>query len=165
MTAEWISIGLLALLVLIFLLDIAGNRKRAPRPDQVPQRKPDIAKGPSPAAPEPVPEAAEPVAEAKPEWVPEAPVDAEPEVTPAPTPEPKAEPEPEPQLSVFERIKQGLGKTRASLTSGLADLFSVGKKIDEYLLEEIETTLLMADVGVTATSEIIEALTDKLERN
>jgi len=169
MTAEWISIGLLALLVLIFLLDIAGNRKRAPRPDQVPQRKPDIAKGPSPAAPEPVPEAAEPVAEAKPEWVPEAPVDAEPEVTPAPTPEPKAEPEPEPepepQLSVFERIKQGLGKTRASLTGGLADLFSVGKKIDEDLLEEIETTLLMADVGVTATSEIIEALTDKLERN
>ncbi|HLT13419.1 MAG TPA: signal recognition particle-docking protein FtsY [Marinobacter sp.] len=169
MTAEWISIGLLALLVLIFLLDIAGNRKRAPRPDQVPQRKPDIAKGPSPAAPEPVPEAAEPVAEAKPEWVPEAPVDAEPEVTPAPTPEPKAEPEPEPepepQLSVFERIKQGLGKTRASLTSGLADMFSVGKKIDEDLLEEIETTLLMADVGVTATSEIIEALTDKLERN
>jgi len=169
MTAEWISIGLLALLVLIFLLDIAGNRKRAPRPDQVPQRKPDIAKGPSPAAPEPVPEAAEPVAEAKPEWVPEAPVDAEPEVTPAPTPEPKAEPEPEPepepQLSVFERIKQGLGKTRASLTGGLADMFSVGKKIDEDLLEEIETTLLMADVGVTATSEIIEALTDKLERN
>src|SRR5690606_24718616 len=95
------------------------------------------------------------------------PVDAEPEVTPAPTPEPKAEPEPEPepQLSVFERIKQGLGKTRASLTGGLADLFSVGKKIDEDLLEEIETTLLMADVGVTATSEIIDALTEKLERN
>ncbi|MGO1748662.1 MAG: signal recognition particle-docking protein FtsY, partial [Marinobacter sp.] len=75
------------------------------------------------------------------------------------------EPEPEPQISVFERIKQGLGKTRASLTGGMADLFSVGKKIDEDLLEEIETTLLMADVGVTATSEIIESLTDKLERN
>lgn len=142
MTAEWISIGLLALLVLIFVLDIAGNRSRAPRPKPVPQRKPEVAKGPAPA-------------EAKPEAV-EAP-------EPVATPEPAAEPEP--QLSVFERIKQGLGKTRASLTGGMADLFSVGKKIDEDLLEEIETTLLMADVGVTATSEIIESLTDKLERN
>ena len=46
-----------------------------------------------------------------------------------------------------------MGKTRASLTGGLADLFTVGKKIDEDLLEEIEATLLMADVGVTATSK------------
>ena len=38
MTAEWISVGLLALLVLFFVLDIAGNRKRAPRPKPVPQR-------------------------------------------------------------------------------------------------------------------------------
>ena len=159
MTAEWISIGLLALLVLFFLLDIAGNRKRVPRPKQVPQRKPEIARGPAPVAPEPAPEA-------KPEAVTETvepPQDVVPEVAPEPVAEP--EPEPESQVSVFERIKQGLGKTRASLTGGLADLFSVGKKIDEDLLEEIETTLLMADVGVTATSEIIDALTEKLERN
>ncbi|TNE76083.1 MAG: signal recognition particle-docking protein FtsY [Gammaproteobacteria bacterium] len=157
MTAEWISVGLLALLVLAFVLDVAGNRKRAPRPEPVPQRKPEVARGPSPVAPEtaaePEPETAavEPEAKAEPA--------AEPELAPEPAPEP------EPQLSVFERIKQGLGKTRASLTGGLADIFSVGKKIDEDLLEEIETTLLMADVGVTATSEIVESLTDKLERN
>ena len=177
MTAEWISIGLLALLVLFFVLDIAGNRKRAPRPEKVPQRKPEVAKGPAPVAleqapepevqPEQAPEA--PVAEAAPEAPPEVPAEPAPveEAAPAvePAPEPEPEPEPEPQLSVFERIKKGLGKTRASLTGGLADLFTVGKKIDEDLLEEIETTLLMADVGVTATSEIIESLTDKLERN
>ncbi len=154
MTAEWISIGLLALLVLVFVLDIAGNRKRVPRPKPVPQRKPEAAAGPAPAPrdmPEPAQAPAEPVAETPAE--------------PAPAEEPAAVPEPEPQLSVFERIRQGLGKTRASLTGGLADLFSAGKKIDEELLEEIETTLLMADVGVTATSEIIDALTDKLERN
>ena len=177
MTAEWISIGLLALLVLFFVLDIAGNRKRAPRPEKVPQRKPEVAKGPAPVAPEQAPEpevqpeqAPEaPVAEAAPEAPPEVPAEPAPveEAAPAvePAPEPEPEPEPEPQLSVFERIKKGLGKTRASLTGGLADLFTVGKKIDEDLLEEIETTLLMADVGVTATSEIIESLTDKLERN
>ena len=175
MTAEWISIGLLALLVLFFVLDIAGNRKRAPRPEKVPQRKPEVAKGPAPVAPEQAPEpevqleqAPEaPVAEAIPEAPPEVPAEPAPveEAAPAVEPAPEPEPEPEPQLSVFERIKKGLGKTRASLTGGLADLFTVGKKIDEDLLEEIETTLLMADVGVTATSEIIESLTDKLERN
>lgn len=165
MTAEWISIGLLALLVLVFVLDIAGNRSRAPRPRPVPQRKPEVAKG---AAPEPEKaESGAPAAEPQPEPVaePEPAPQPEPESEPKPSEEPQKAPEPEPQVSVFERIKKGLGKTRASLTGGLSDMFSLGKKIDEDLLEEIETTLLMADVGVTATSEIIDSLTDKLERN
>lgn len=167
MMAEWISVGLLALLVLVFVLDIASNRSRVPRPKPVPQRKPEAEKGPQPEAPV----AATPDAVSEPE--PESATEEPAAVEPAPAPEPEAVPEPEkspepeaaPQISVFERIKQGLGKTRASLTGGMADLFSVGKKIDEDLLEEIETTLLMADVGVTATSEIIESLTDKLQRN
>ncbi|MDR9425679.1 MAG: signal recognition particle-docking protein FtsY [Marinobacter sp.] len=181
MTAEWISIGLLALLVLIFVLDIASNRKRVPRPKPVPQRKPEIAEGPAPEASEKAAEQAEHTAENEPEPAPQPdlseeqpvaseapavdaePKQAEPETRPEPAPEP--EPEPESRVSVFERIKKGLGKTRASLTGGMADMFSVGKKIDEELLEDIETTLLMADVGVTATSEIIDSLTDKLERN
>ena len=158
MTAEWISIGLLALLVLVFVLDIAGNRSRAPRPKPVPQHKPEVAKGP---APEPGPVESEAPSAIE--------TTARPEPVPEPEPEAVAEleeiPEPEPQVSVFERIRQGLGKTRANLTGGLSDLFSLSKKIDEDLLEEIETTLLMADVGVTATSEIIDSLTEKLERN
>jgi fused signal recognition particle receptor len=171
MTAEWISIGLLALLVLVFVLDIAGNRSRAPRPKPVPQRKPEVAKGPAPEpekgeseapAAEPQPE---PVAGPEPEPEPQPEPEPEPKQEPAPAEEPQKAPEPEPQVSVFERIRKGLGKTRASLTGGLSDLFSLSKKIDEDLLEEIETTLLMADVGVTATSEIIDSLTDKLERN
>ncbi|WP_296933956.1 signal recognition particle-docking protein FtsY [uncultured Marinobacter sp.] len=164
MTAEWISIGLLALLVLVFVLDIAGNRSRAPRPKPVPQRKPEVAKGP---APEPEKGESEAPAAAKPQPEPVAEPEPEPVLEPKPEPaeEPQKAPEPEPQVSVFERIKKGLGKTRASLTGGLSDLFSLSKKIDEDLLEEIETTLLMADVGVTATSEIIDSLTDKLERN
>lgn len=163
MMAEWISVGLLALLVLVFVLDIASNRRRVPRPKPVPQRKPEAVKGPAPTPPVEK-EAAEVAPETIPETV-ESPATPEPDVAPVPRPETIPEPEPELQISVFERIKQGLGKTRASLTGGMADLFSVGKKIDEDLLEEIETTLLMADVGVTATSEIIESLTDKLERN
>ncbi|MBK1873274.1 MULTISPECIES: signal recognition particle-docking protein FtsY [unclassified Marinobacter] len=160
MMAEWISVGLLALLVFVFFLDIASNRRRVPRPKPVPQRKPEAVKGPEPLAPTEKP------APTAPESLPEdAPTAVAPPAMPEPEPAKVPEPEAAPQLSVFERIKQGLGKTRASLTGGMADLFSVGKKIDEDLLEEIETTLLMADVGVTATSEIIESLTDKLQRN
>ncbi|WP_343807435.1 signal recognition particle-docking protein FtsY [Marinobacterium maritimum] len=64
----------------------------------------------------------------------------------------------------FARIKSGLSRTKANLTEQLGDLFLGAKEIDEDLLEEIETTLLMADVGVEATTEIIERLTDRVER-
>jgi len=47
----------------------------------------------------------------------------------------------------FARLKQGLSKTRQSLGGGLVDLFR-GKQIDDDLFEELETHLLMADVGV-----------------
>jgi fused signal recognition particle receptor len=50
------------------------------------------------------------------------------------------------------------------LTEQLGDLFLGAKEIDDDLLEEIETTLLMADIGVEATTEIIERLTDRVER-
>jgi len=140
MTAEWISIGLLALLVLVFVLDVVGNRPPSRRPKAVPQKKPEPQPGATPQT-GPAPEAEAPVAEAEPEAA-------------APEPQPAPEQEP-PQVSVFERVRKGLGKTRANLTGGFSDLFSLGKKIDADLLEEIETTLLMADVGVTATTEII----------
>lgn len=154
MMAQWISIGVLILLILAFVLDIASRRRRLPRPRPVPQRKP-------------TPTRETPAQADEPEAVPAAESLVEPETTapseavspPEPAPEPEA-----PAVSVFQRIKSGLGKTRANLSSGLADLFSIGKAVDVDLLEDIETTLLMADVGVTATSEIIEALTEKLER-
>ena len=174
-TAEWISIGLAALVLLLFVLDVAGNRRRVPRPRRFELRQPD---SPVALAPKPLPEKAPPP---EPDSV-EAPVvepasELAPVIAPEPIPVPVAEPviapvpevvpapDVEPQISVFERIRRGLGKTRASLTGGLADMFSAGKKIDEDLLEEIETTLLMADVGVTATTEIIDSLTEKLKRN
>ncbi|MDW5376275.1 signal recognition particle-docking protein FtsY [Halomonas sp. HP20-15] len=62
------------------------------------------------------------------------------------------------------RIKAGLGKTRANLTDGLADLFLGKKQIDDELMEDLETQLLMADVGIEATSEIIDNLTARVSR-
>lgn len=66
--------------------------------------------------------------------------------------------------SFFSRIKEGLSRTRGQFAEGLGNLLLGQKTIDEDLLEEIETQLLVADVGVDATSEIIEVLTAKMER-
>ena len=65
---------------------------------------------------------------------------------------------------LFSRLKEGLSRTRQSLTGGIADLVLGSKAIDDDLLEEIETMLLMADVGVDATREIIDKLTQQVAR-
>lgn len=62
------------------------------------------------------------------------------------------------------RIRSGLGKTRANLTDGLADLFLGKKQIDDELMEDLETQLLMADVGIEATTEIIDNLSARVSR-
>jgi fused signal recognition particle receptor len=65
---------------------------------------------------------------------------------------------------LFKRLKQGLSRTRHNLTDGLADLMLGHKSIDDDLLEELETLLLTADVGVEATSRIIDDLTNRVRR-
>ncbi len=65
---------------------------------------------------------------------------------------------------LFERFKAGLSRTSKPLSSGLGDLLLGKKSIDDEVLEELETLLLTADVGVDATEEIIDALTDKVAR-
>ncbi len=74
------------------------------------------------------------------------------------------EPETKSKPNLFQRIKQGLARTGKPLTSGLATLFLGKKAIDEELLEELESLLLTADIGVEVTDEIIESLTDKVAR-
>ncbi len=76
----------------------------------------------------------------------------------------KKEKESSSQESWFGRVKTGLSKTRHSFTDGLASLLLGKKEIDDELLEEIETLLLMADVGMDATQEIINNLTGKVSR-
>lgn len=81
---------------------------------------------------------------------------------PAETLEPAAEPAARPGL--FARLKAGLSKTRTSLTDGIANLVLGRKQIDAELLEEIETQLLTADVGVEASQGIIADLTQRVAR-
>ncbi|HSC84642.1 MAG TPA: signal recognition particle-docking protein FtsY [Pseudomonas sp.] len=64
----------------------------------------------------------------------------------------------------FARLKQGLSKTSASLGEGMASLFLGKKAIDDDLLDDLETRLLTADVGVEATTTIIGNLTKRVAR-
>lgn len=64
----------------------------------------------------------------------------------------------------FARMKQGLAKTSNNLGEGMANLFLGEKDIDDELLEEMETRLLMADVGIEATMLIMESLQGKVRR-
>lgn len=61
---------------------------------------------------------------------------------------------------LFKRLREGLSRTRHNLSDGLTDLVRSSKSIDDGLLEEIETRLLVADVGIEATREIIDGLTE-----
>ncbi len=63
------------------------------------------------------------------------------------------------QRGVFTGLKQGLQRTRNNMLGGMANLVLGKKNIDADLLETIETQLLLADVGVAATKEIIDRLT------
>ncbi|MFJ2428015.1 signal recognition particle-docking protein FtsY [Pseudomonas sp. NPDC087804] len=102
-------------------------------------------------APLPAPVFVEPVAPVAPvEVVAEAPVEA-----------PRTE---ETKAGFFARLKQGLSKTSASIGEGMASLFLGRKTIDDDLLDDLETRLLTADVGVEATTQIIQRLTQKVAR-
>ena len=64
----------------------------------------------------------------------------------------------------FARMRAGLSKTSANLGEGMANLFLGEKEIDDELLEEMETRLLMADVGIEATTLIMDSLQQRVRR-
>lgn len=71
---------------------------------------------------------------------------------------------PKAKKGLFSRLKQGLSKTGSAITEGMGALVLGKKKIDDDLLEELETRLLMADVGIEATQEIMDDLTKRVSR-
>ena len=71
---------------------------------------------------------------------------------------------PPPRSRLLGRLRTALRRTRENLASGLADLFSRGRKIDAGLIDEVEETLLGADVGVELTDRIVADLHDRLKR-
>src|SRR5690606_16932629 len=65
----------------------------------------------------------------------------------------------------WQRLRQGLRKTRDILTADLGDLIRSRRQIDASVLEEIEARLLQSDAGVDTTAAIIDALSAALKRN
>lgn len=65
----------------------------------------------------------------------------------------------------FNRLKSGLTKTRESLVKGIDSLFSGYSEIDDDFYEELEEVLIMADLGINVTTEIIESLKIKVKEN
>ncbi len=66
--------------------------------------------------------------------------------------------------SFFDRIKQGLSKTREILLTDIDDLVLGEKKIDQALFDELEEALIRADVGPTFTYELIERIKEQVKR-
>lgn len=69
-----------------------------------------------------------------------------------------------PPQNFDSKLEDGLNKSRSGFFNRLANLVGASKTIDRNLLEEIETTLLTADIGVDATRQIIDELTEALSR-
>ena len=64
----------------------------------------------------------------------------------------------EKKAGLFSRIKAGLAKTRDSIMGGVEQVFMAFRTVDEELFEELEEALIMADLGVETTMDILEKL-------
>jgi len=66
--------------------------------------------------------------------------------------------------SFFERLKEAVTRTRENLTERIEDVVSIGKEIDRSTLDDLEATLIGADLGTTTTREILGKLREKADR-
>lgn len=66
-------------------------------------------------------------------------------------------------MGFFEKLKQGLSKTKESFSEKVNNVFKTFRKVDEELLEELEEALIMSDVGMETSMKIIDGLRDKIK--
>ncbi len=66
-------------------------------------------------------------------------------------------------MSFFQKLKEGLSKTKKSFVSAVDSLFSSFTRVDEDMLEELEELLIMADTGAVGAEEIIDTLRTRLK--
>ncbi len=67
-------------------------------------------------------------------------------------------------MGFFDKLKQGLSKTKNSFEEKMNTVFSAFRKVDEDLLEELEEVLIMSDVGVETSTKIISNLRDRIKK-
>ncbi|MFD4366520.1 signal recognition particle-docking protein FtsY [Rhodococcus sp. NPDC058521] len=158
-----------------------------PAPEPQPEPEPEHPVAPEPAAPESPAAADAPVAEpvtaepVEPEVAPTpAPVEAEPEPEPVPEPEPAPEPEPEtepapepeaapapvldeiaPTEGRLDRLRGRLSRSQSAVGKSLLGILG-GGDLDEDSWEEVEDTLLIADLGSATTEKIVTSLREQM---
>jgi len=71
----------------------------------------------------------------------------------------------EQEPTLLDKLKSGVEKTRAGLVSRIEEVISGRKQIDAELLEELEYTLISADIGVTTTNEILDRIRERVDRH
>ena len=137
----------------------APETETGPEPEEEPEPKPETEPAPE-VEPEPKPET-EPAPEVEPE--------PKPETEPAPESEPKAEPKPEPKpqddiapaTGRLSKLRGRLSKSQNAIGQGVLGLLTAGD-LDEDAWEEIEDTLIMADLGTNATMKVTDLLREKI---
>ena len=67
-------------------------------------------------------------------------------------------------MSFLDKLKLGLGKTKSNINEKFNDVFSAFRKVDEDLLEELEETLIMSDIGMDTSLDIINNLRQKIKK-
>lgn len=67
-------------------------------------------------------------------------------------------------MGFFDKLKNGLGKTRNNFNEKINSVFSSFRKVDEELLEELEEILIMSDIGVDTSVEIISKLRERIKK-
>jgi fused signal recognition particle receptor len=72
--------------------------------------------------------------------------------------------EEEQKPGLFDRMKQAVTRTRENLTERIDAVVSIGKEIDRNTLDDLEATLLSADLGTATTQQVLAALRDKADR-
>src|SRR3954471_18354683 len=72
--------------------------------------------------------------------------------------------EEEKKTGFFDRMKQAVTRTRENLAERIDEVVSFGKEIDRNTLDDLEATLIAADLGNTTTQEILAKLREKADR-
>ena len=66
-------------------------------------------------------------------------------------------------MGFFEKLKNGLAKTKAALAEGINNIFKNFRRVDEDLMDELEELLITSDVGVETTMEMLDELRDRIK--
>ena len=67
-------------------------------------------------------------------------------------------------MGFFDKLKQGLGKTKTSFDEKINNVFSSFRKVDEDFLEELEEVLIMSDIGMDTSVKIVDKLRNTIKK-